>query len=248
MIDLSQARRDWHQRFDARARQAEPKGARVTIRNGAGGSAEILLYDEIGSYGVDAKTFAAQLAEITAPTITLRINSPGGDVFDGLAMYASLRSHPATISTVVDGLAASAASIVALAGTKVNMAENALLMIHKAWSIALGNADDFKSAAAVLDKIDGQLAAIYVAKSGKPLAQVQAAMAAETWYTADEAKNFGLIDAVIDDGQQASNSMRSVRMRLRVAEAETSDRPRDRRRTPAAANRDRRLRLAEQDI
>lgn len=220
MIDLSQARRDWHRRFDARARPTAPKGARATIRNVIGGGAEILLYDEIGSYGIGAGTFAAQLAEITASTITLRINSPGGDVFDGLAMYATLQSHPATISTIVDGLAASAASIVALAGTKLAMAENAFLMIHKAWSIALGNADDFKSQAAVLDKIDGQLAAIYAKKSGKPLAQIQAAMAAETWYTADEAMSFGLADAVIDDDTQASNSKRRALMRLRVAEAE----------------------------
>jgi ATP-dependent Clp endopeptidase proteolytic subunit ClpP len=161
--------------------------------------AEILLYDEIGYWGVTAQDFVTQLAQITAGTINVRINSPGGDVFDGLAIYQALKSHPATINTFVDGWAASAASFIALAGDTVTMGENAFMMIHKAWGVGVGNATDMRDLANTLDKIDGQLASIYAKKTGKSAAEMLALMAGEsdgTWFTAAEAKAIGLADAV----------------------------------------------------
>lgn len=221
------AQANWRERFNNRSVRdtAAPK---MEVRAVADGSAEILLYDEIGYWGVTAKDFAATLAGITSPSITVRINSPGGDVFDGLAMYNSLKAHPAAINTVVDGLAASAASFIMLAGDTVTMAENSLVMIHKAWALGIGNADDMTALSSVLSKIDGQIAGMYAAKNGKSVDENLAAMAAETWMTSAEAKEFGLVDAVLgkpaddepakeDDAAAKNADTRVTQMRLRLA-------------------------------
>jgi ATP-dependent Clp protease, protease subunit len=192
------AQANWRERFNNRT--VKDAGApKMEVKAAADGSTEILLYDEIGYWGVTAKDFAGVLAGITSPSITVRINSPGGDVFDGLAMYNSLKSHPAAINTVVEGLAASAASFIMLAGDTVTMAENSLVMIHKAWAMGIGNADDMTSLAGVLGKIDGQIAGMYSAKNGKSAEDNLAAMAAETWMTSAEAKEFGLVDSIVGD-------------------------------------------------
>lgn len=197
-LDRDGSRAAWRARFENRT-LSEREPGKIEVKALAGGTTtEMLLYDEIGYWGVTAKDFIQQLDAITTPSIVVRINSPGGDVMDGLAIYAALQAHPATISTQVDGWAASAASFIALASDTVTMAPNAFLMIHKAWSIAIGNADDFKAQAAVLDKIDGQLAAIYAKKTGMTAAAALGLMAAETWFTADEALEAKFISAICD--------------------------------------------------
>jgi ATP-dependent Clp protease protease subunit len=232
--DKDAARVAWRARFENRSPMAARKPAEVAIRAAAGDAAEILLYDEIGFWGVTADEFVRALATISAASVTVRINSPGGDVFDGLAIYNALRAHPATITCQVDGLAASAASIVALAGAKTVAADNAILMCHRAWSLGIGNSGDMLELAAVLDKIDGQLAGIYAKKSGRPLADCVAMMAGEgkadgTWFTADEAKAFGLVDEVTggedDESAAAENASRARinAMRRRLALAERDD-------------------------
>lgn len=199
-MNKADAKANWRSRFNNRS-VAERDAPKLKVRAAADGSAEILLYDEIGYWGVTAKDFAGVLAGITAPSITVRINSPGGDVFDGLAMYNSLKAHPATINTVVDGLAASAASFIALAGDTVTMAENSLMMIHKAWAMGIGNADDMTALAGTLDKIDGQIAGMYSAKNGKSVEDNLSAMADETWMTSAEAREFGLVDSIVGGGE-----------------------------------------------
>lgn len=159
--------------------------------------AEILLYDEIGFWGVTAKDFVMALLAAGDGPITLRINSPGGDVFDGLAIYNALLARKAPVNVVIEGLAASAASFIALAGTTVSMAEQSMMMIHKAWGFTIGNDDDHLEQAVTLGKIDGQLANIYARKTGKPAADMLALMKAESWFTADEAKAGGLCDSII---------------------------------------------------
>jgi ATP-dependent Clp endopeptidase proteolytic subunit ClpP len=198
--DKGATKAKWKDHFQNRSPE-KPKGSpKLEVKASADGmSAEILIMDEIGYWGITAKAFATALAGITASTINVRISSPGGDVFDGLAIYNALKAHPATINTVVEGLAASAASFIMLAGDTVTMAENSMAMVHNAWGLGVGNASDMRALAGVLDKIDGQIAGMYAAKSGKTLADCQAAMAAETWFTASEAKDFGLIDSVISD-------------------------------------------------
>lgn len=179
----------------------------LSVRAAAGDNpAEILLYDEIGFWGVTAKEFVLALAAAGDGPLTLRINSPGGDVFDGLAIYNALRARTAPVNVVIDGLAASAASFIAMAGDTLTMAEQSMLMIHKAWGMVIGNEDDMLETALVLGKIDGQLAQIYANKSGKPLADMLAVMKAETYYTSAEAKEVGLCDVVATGEKQTEEA------------------------------------------
>lgn len=180
---------------------------------------EILLYNEIGYWGVTDKDFALALAQAGNGPIKVRINSPGGDVFHGYAIYNMLVAHPAPVEIVIDGLAASAASFIAMAGSTITMAETSMLMIHNAWGIVLGDRNDMLETAAVMEKIDGQLAAIYAGKSGKPASDISAMMDAETWFTSNEAKSAGLCDAVLAPAEKpaASNAVR-VKIQNRVRE------------------------------
>lgn len=159
--------------------------------------AEIMLYDEIGYWGVTASDFAQALSQAGDGPLTLRINSPGGDVFDGYAIYNMLRARTAPVSVVIDGLAASAASFIAMAGKTISMGEPSMLMIHNSWGLCVGDRNDMLDTAAIQEKIDGQIAAIYAAKSGKPVTEMAAAMDAETWYTSTTAKEAGLCDVVL---------------------------------------------------
>lgn len=192
------------------ARAAAPlRIVRNATQAGAGSEATVYLYDEIGFWGVTAAEFVQQLAALDVDTIHLRLNSPGGDVFDGITMYNALLQHPAQIMVHVDGLAASIASVIALAGDEVIMAENAFLMIHQAWTIALGNADELRTTAGLLDKIDAMITATYVKQSSAPRDQVVAWMADETWFDAQEAVDAGFAteiagtdEAADDDGDE----------------------------------------------
>lgn len=159
--------------------------------------AEILLYDEIGLWGVSASDFAAALKDAGPGDVKVRINSPGGDVFDGLAIYNMLLAHRGNVTTSVDGLAASAASYIAMAGDPVSMAERSQMMIHNAWGLVVGNRHDMTKNADIMGRIDGQLAGIYADKTGKPIGDVSAMMDAETWFTAAEALDQGFCNAVV---------------------------------------------------
>ena len=171
--------------------------AGLQIAAAANDEVDIMLYDEIGPWGVTASEFTRQLSAVKAKTINLRVNSPGGDVFDGLAIYNALREHPAKVITHIDGVAASIASVIALAGDEVRMAENAFLMIHNAWGMVIGYADDMRKEAALLDKVSGSLLMAYESKTEATSAEIQGWMDEETWFTADEAQDVGLVDEVI---------------------------------------------------
>lgn len=170
------------------------------------------LYDFIASDdgeaewmgGVAPNAFVAALKATTGP-VTLRINSPGGSVFGAQAMVAAMREHPHAITARVDSLAASAASVIAVEAAALEMAPGAMLMIHKAWGVAMGNADDMLSMAEVLEKIDGQIAASYRRKAGDKSDFAQM-MAEETWFTAEEAVDAGLADRVIAENTQRVNA------------------------------------------
>jgi ATP-dependent protease ClpP protease subunit len=169
-----------------------------------GATAVIRLFDPIDSWGewwgMSAKELAAVVDALPAniTEIRLLINSPGGDAFDGLAMVNVLRSHSARIVAVVQGLAASAASFIAASADETIMAPNSTMMIHCAWGVCVGNADDMVSMAGVLEQLDGNLADIYAAKAGGDVDEWRAAMKAETWYTATEAVDAGLADRIED--------------------------------------------------
>lgn len=168
-------------------------------------SVDVLIYDEIGYWGVTAQDFVRELADLSTRNINLRLNSPGGDVFDGIAILNALRNHQATVNVTIEGLAASAASFIAMAGETVTMARNSELMIHEPHAVAVGlNAAEMRDLAERLDKVGDNIASIYAEKAGGTVEQWRAAMERETWYSAQEAVDAGLADAV-----QGSSSARS---------------------------------------
>ena len=161
----------------------------------------IYIYDEISLWGITAKDFVAALSEVKTSEIKLRLNSPGGDVFDGITIYNALREHPAKVTTQVDGLAASIASVIAMAGDEIRMSENAFMMIHNAWALIAGNAEDMRKLADTLDKIDATLVKTYQDKTGATQRDLRAMMAAETWLTANDALAKGFCDVIGDPAE-----------------------------------------------
>lgn len=161
--------------------------------------AVLSIHDEIGFWGVQAKDFVAELGKVQGKTLTVEINSPGGDVFAALAMYNALRASGKEIVAKVMGVAASAASLVFMAGDKRVMPKNTHLMVHNPWSFAVGNADELRETAETLDKIGASLKATYAARSGMKDEDVDAMLAKDTWLSADESLEMGLATEVIDD-------------------------------------------------
>jgi ATP-dependent Clp protease, protease subunit len=167
------------------------------FRAQAKSAAEIVIYDEIGAFGIPAKAFIDELKALgPVAELTLRINSPGGSVFDGVAIYNALERHSATITVWIDGLAASIASMIAMAGDEVVMPENAMLVLHDPSGMVVGTAADMRATADALDKMKAGMIAAYRAKSRRDDAEILALMAAETWLSAEEAVALGLADRV----------------------------------------------------
>lgn len=177
-------------------RKADAQARRFEVVNSAEtDEATIYLYDAIDAYwGIAAADFVKALAGITAATIHLRINSPGGDVFEARAMATALRQHKAKVIAHIDGLAASCASWIALAAAEVEIAQGAFFMVHRSWSFAMGNANDLRDTAALLEKVDNELIAEYVRESGATQEQITMWLDAETWFTAEEAVEHGFAD------------------------------------------------------
>lgn len=178
LAQLKQGRADWY-RIEAKA--GEPTS--------------VYIYDEVGYFGVTAADFVKEVSSI-GNAIELHVNSPGGDVFDGIAIYNVLKNHPHGVTTYVDGLAASAASFIAMAGGQVVIERNAQMMIHEAHGLCIGNAADARELADLLDKSSDNIADIYAQKAGGIVEDWRAAMRAETWYSAQEAVDAGLADRV----------------------------------------------------
>lgn len=163
--------------------------------------AEIWIYEFIGKdfwsdEGLTAKQFQKDLSEIKASQIDLHINSPGGDVFDGNTIYNLIKQHPAKVTTYIDGLAASIASVIALAGDTVYMAENALFMLHQPYAFTMGNEEDHEKSLEVLRQVGGTIARTYMAKTGKDEDEIRQMMRAETWLNSAEAFEAGFVDEI----------------------------------------------------
>ena len=158
---------------------------------------EVMIYDEIGLYGVDAKSFIEEIKNIPNDTsVLLRINSPGGSVIDGLAIYDAVNRLPQKVTSRIEGIAASMASVVALAADEVVMSENSLYMIHNVWGGEVGESGDLRKAADLMDKMGDRLISIYMSKSGKSEEQVRAWMDEETWFNSTEAVEAGFVNLV----------------------------------------------------
>lgn len=174
------------------------------VMRAAKGEGEILIYDGIGADfwgdGVTAKGFAKDLAALgSISKLTVRINSGGGDVFDGIAIYEAIARHSAQKTVVIDGLAASIASVIAMAGDEIKIAPAGFVMIHNARSLTFGDAHAKRKAADLLDSVSGQMAGIYVSRTRNAAKTVREWMDAETWFTADDAISAGFADRKTDE-------------------------------------------------
>lgn len=171
-----------------------------SIKAKAKDTAEISIYDEIGFWGVSAASFAQDLKSCgnNLKQINLHIHSPGGDVFDGIAIYNLLKNHPANVTVYIDGLAASMASVIAMAGNEVIMPENAMMMIHKPWGIQGGDAEDMRKYADLLDKVENTLIPAYANKTGKTPEELAEMLSAETWLNGKECVEQGFADKLAE--------------------------------------------------
>ena len=215
--------------FDAIKRPADARFEAFVAEDNS--DAVIDIYDVIGSYETNARTFRNTLKAITAPQITVRINSPGGSVFDAFSMYNDLRAHPAGIRVEVVGVAASAASVLAMAGDRIAIAENGFLMIHNSWSFAVGNANEIRKLADVLGKLDKQIGATYARRSGIASGKIATMMDAETWLDSSDAVDMNLVDEVIEsvDAQALAHDFskcsKAPRVLLTASRAATPAKP-----------------------
>lgn len=163
----------------------------------------VYIYDEIGFWGTDASTFVNQLKDIKSKNIDLRLNSPGGEIFDGIAIYNALKMHPANVTVYVDALAASAASFIAQAGDKIVMTRPATMMIHDGIGLVYGNSKDMYDTGDLLDKLSNTVADIYDLRAGGGQETWRNLMREETWYNAQEAVAAGLADEVLEEESDA---------------------------------------------
>lgn len=195
-------------------------------------SADVFIYDEIGESfwggGVSAQTMATELAALDVDELNVYINSPGGAAWDGIAIMNAIRRHRAHVTVHVDGLAASAASVIAMAGDTVVMNRGSQLMIHDASGGAYGDAELMDEVAAILHKLSDSIADVYAGRTGTDRATWRAAMQAETWYTAEEAVAAGLADQWVDApaSQPVDRSRFSARARSAIPSLASLELPR----------------------
>lgn len=173
-------------------------------------STRVDIYEEIGGWGVTAGEFVEQLRSVATPTIDLHINSPGGSVFDGVAIYNALSQHPATVNGYVDGLAASAASFIAQACDSITMNPGSMMMVHDAIGMTWGNALDHTTMAGLLTQVSDSIADLYAKRAGGTAADWRAVMENNggegKWYTAREAVDAGLADKVAGDPEPSGST------------------------------------------
>ncbi len=192
-------------RRDEAARREREAGATARrwykIENAAADADEatIYIYDEIGYWGVTASDFAADLRDITASRLNVRINSPGGECYDGIAIYNTIVEHDAYVRVQVDALAASAASFIAMAGDEIEISKNAEMMLHDASGFCWGNAAEMRKMVNMLDRMSDNIASIYAERAGGELTDWRAIMQEERWYSAREAVSAKLADRVVGD-------------------------------------------------
>lgn len=177
------------------------------IENKGDKSATVRIYDAIGGwFGTNAADFAQELADLDVDTIDLRLNSPGGSVFDGVAIHNALVNHRARVDVTVDGVAASIASVIAMAGDSITMGRGTRMMIHNASGLVWGQAADMRKIANLLDELGKDIAGFYADRAGEDVDHWLALMDAETWYSAQEAVDAGLADAVTAPASKGKDS------------------------------------------
>ena len=167
------------------------------------------MYGEIGGYlegGIGSTEFAAMLDAVGSDDLTINIQSNGGDVFEGLAIYNQLRRHQGKVTVIVDSIAASIASVISMAGDSVLMMPQSFMMIHNPWTAVVGDAGEMRGVADLLDLIGGQIADIYAERSWQTVGRFLDLMAGETWLTAQDAIELGLADGMYNDTASIENA------------------------------------------
>lgn len=180
ITNLRQGRNDWY---------------KITNSTAAGVPSQVRIYDEIGYFGVTAQDFLDDLATVDGP-IDLHLNTPGGEVFDGIAIYSAIKQRGG-VNVIVDSLAASIGSVIAMGGETVAMSPGSQLMIHDGFGMGIGNAADMRELADLLDRQSDNIAGIYAERTGKPQAYWRDLMRGEQWFSAQEAVDAGLADKVL---------------------------------------------------
>lgn len=192
----------------------------TVVRAATAARTKVMVYGYIGDSwwddGVTAADFVRQLDAIGPDGIDLHVNSGGGSVFDAIAMHAALLNHPSDVHARIDGVAASAASFLVMAGDKITIEKPAKMMIHNAAGIAFGNKAVLRELADVLDELDATMAQMYADRSGRPAKVFADAMDAETWYSSAQAVDAGLADEVANDRTQQPEDRRTQLLRARA--------------------------------
>jgi ATP-dependent Clp protease protease subunit len=183
------------------------------IKASIGGKpAELLLYDAIGMDGITAQDVVESLSTISEnEPLRVRVNSPGGSVFDGVAIHSALNTRPGDVEIVVDGVAASAASVIAMAGNRLLMQPASMMMIHNGWSVVVGSKEDLRQSADVLAQIDDTMAGIYAGQVGGSKDEWAAKMKAETWFTASEATQAGLAHGIVETAPKKKGIVAAIK-------------------------------------
>jgi ATP-dependent Clp endopeptidase proteolytic subunit ClpP len=166
------------------------------IKNTAKDTADIFIYSEVGGYDINAQSFIEELKDLKDKNLNIHINSLGGSVFDGMAIYNALKNHKNKVTTKVEGIAASIASVIAMAGDTIEMAENSLFMIHNPFTMAGGDAGELRKTADILDKIRDEIANIYASKSAQDIDTLVGLMNVETWFNANETIDSGFANEI----------------------------------------------------
>jgi ATP-dependent protease ClpP protease subunit len=188
----------------------DPSRVRLNYDNAAG-TAELFIYGEIGGWwdGPTTEEIVKGIAALDASQITVRINSPGGSVFDGVAIYNALATHPAEIIVKIEGVAASIASVIAMAGDKIMIGEAANIMIHKPWSLVVGDAASMRKEADILDNLEGGILDIYASRTGIDMKHLSTWVADETWFRGQQAVEEGFADEIIPAKTKKAQAARS---------------------------------------
>lgn len=214
--NLAQLRAAWRVVADVRA-ETEPCFKVLNVAE----TPKLFVFGMIGGYDNDASEFVQAVHGIDAKTIDLHLNSPGGFVYDGVAMYEALKAHPATVNVHIDGLAASAASFLAQAGDSIEIAKAGRMMIHDAQGIGIGGPADMREYADLLDSVSDDISSLYAARAGGKPAAWRTAMSKTTWYSATEAVDAGLADRVAgaDNKTSGASNLAARTLRARAAVA-----------------------------
>lgn len=208
------------------------------IANKTADESDVYIYDEIGWFGITANDFVQDLQAVAAKTINLHVSSPGGEVFDGIAIYNALKNHSATVNVTIDSLAASIASVIAQAGDKISIAKTASIMIHEPAGMAWGDAATMRKLAEELDMIGDTISEIYSDRAGDTPADWRSRMTDETWYRGQAAVDAGLADEVTGAAKSNAFPARFYNVLNKYKHVPDDLKPRDAGRTMSQSNLD----------